>query len=451
MKNTICMALGATIFATLSCTGPEAAVDLQAEVPGVFKHGVPQTARLKPPSWKSFRDPEVLRLVTQVRTSNKDLKAASAQAREFLALIRKAHSASAVTVDGFGNVSADLENSTRTRDFSGGLSAAFEIDLWGRLRKATEAAASRAWASTAARDNLQLSLEAQAVSTYYTIRSLDSQIQSVNEAIARLQEIGRIANREIEAGLLGAFEKSRVDSAISTLKADRATLQRDRNRFENALAVLLGTNPSLYTAAKKGLTNAPPSIATYLPSSLLERRPDIAEAKALLEANQADIGVAWGDFFPRLNLFALIGLASPSLSQFFDGSEATSVGGDILGPILDGGERRANYDAAIARRDQGLAILEGTILRAFEDTENVLSDTQVLKAEYNARRQAVANARETIKGVRRRHRDGIDGLFQLVSIELSLNVQERLLHEAHGQQFVAAADVVRALGGDWRR
>ena len=123
----------------------------------------------------------------------------------------------------------------------------------------------------------------------------------------------------------------------------------------------------------------------------------------------------------------------------------------MLGPVLDGGLRRGNYEAAIAQRDEAVALLEGTVLRAFEDTENALSDTKVLKAEYQARKTAVANSKVTVEGVRRRHRDGIDSLFQLVTIELRLNEQERQMHQARGAQFVAAADTVRALGGDWKR
>ena len=451
MKNMIFMAASVAALTSISCNGPDAGVDLQTSAPGVFKNEPAPGSRSNPPSWTSFNDPQVRTLVSRVRSSNTDLKVASAQARQFLALIRTARSASRPSIDAFGSGRGDVQNSRLTREFSAGLAGALEIDLWGRLRKMTEAASARAVASEVARDNLQLVLETQAVSTYYTIKALDSQIKATDESISRMEEIGRIADREIEAGLVGTFEAARVDSAIGSLRGDQAILQRSRNRFENALAVLVGSNPSSFSVNDDGLSGSPPSISTYLPSSLLERRPDIAEAKALLDANQADIGIAWADFFPRLNLLGLIGLSSPSLDNLFRGNEAYSVGADLVGPVIDGGLRRSTYDATVARRDEALAALEGTVLRAFEDTENALSDSRVLNTEYQARKKAVANSRVTIEGVRRRHRDGIDSLFQLVSIELRLNVQEVQMHQAHGAQFVAAADTVRALGGDWRR
>ena len=330
MKNTIFAVLGESVsLLTLSCSGPDAGVNLQTKAPEVFKHDIPSGSLTEPPSWRSFNDSQVSLLVSQVRSSNTDLKAASARARQFLALIRTARSASALRVNAGGAGTGTLQESSLTRQFSASITGALEIDLWGRLRKMTEAAASRAAASSVARDNLQLVLETQAVSTYYTIQGLDSQIKSVDRAVVRLEEIGKIADREIEAGLVGTFEAARVRSAISTLKADQAILQRSRNRFENALAVLVGANPSSFTVSKAGLASSPPAISTYLPSSLLERRPDIAEAKALLNANQAEIGIAWGDFFPRLNLLGLVGLASPSLDNLFRGNEASTVGASL--------------------------------------------------------------------------------------------------------------------------
>lgn len=451
MEIKIYACLSLTVFSLLSCSGPEPAIALQTNVPDLFKNLPDQGNRVNPPTWQSFNDPVVKGIVSRVRSSNTDLQAAAAQTREFLALIHSARSASFLQLNGGVGARGDLRSSGVSDQFAGGLSAALEIDLWGRLRKATEAAAANADASIAAQDSLQLALEAQAVATYYTIQSVDSQIASTNDTIARLEEIGTFVDREIEAGLVGTFERARVDSAIGTLKADQGTLQRARNRFENALAVLVGANASTFTVKKQGLKGAPPALSAYLPSSLLERRPDIHEAKALLDANQAGIGVAWADFFPRLNLFALLGVSSPSLGNLFSSSEDLSAGGDLLGPLIDGGRRKANYQAAIARRDRALALLQGTVLRAFEDTENALSDIKVLESEYNARLAAVKGSRETNEGVRRRYRDGIDSLFQLVSVELQLNERELQRHDARGEQFVAAADLVRALGGDWRR
>lgn len=451
MKIMIRAVLSLSALSLVSCSSPEPAIALQKNAADAFKHLPDPEDRVEPPSWQSFTDREVGAIVARVRSSNTDLRAAAAQSREFLALIRSARSASFLQLDGRAGAGADVRSSGLNGDFSGGLSAALEIDLWGRLRKATEAAVASADASIAAQDSLQLALEAQAVATYYTIHSIDSQIDSTNGTIARLEEIGSFVDREIEAGLVGTFERARVDSAVGTLKGDRATLQRARNRFENALAVLVGANASTFTVRRKGLKGAPPAVSVYLPSRLLERRPDIHEAKALLDANQAGIGVAWADFFPRLNLLALLGVSSPSVGNLFRGGEDLSVGGDLLGPIIDGGRRRANYQAAIARRDRALALLEGTVLRAFEDTENALSDVKVLESEYDARLAAVRRSRETNEGVRRRYRDGIDSLFQLISVELQLNERELQLQDVRGQQFVAAADLVRALGGDWRR
>lgn len=450
MKNQLLFTVSLAPLLVLSCSSPSSQ-NYQVELSSHFKNGVDIGGQIQAPSWSSFNDAKVTSLVEQVRRSNTDLKAASAQAREFLALVRLAKSSSALQIDGGLSAQSDFQDGGSTREFAGGLSGAFEVDLWGRFRKETQAAASRAWASSAAKGSLQLSLEAQAVSAYYTLQSFDSQIQSTKQAISRLNTQAGYVDKQIEAGLLGSFEESRIDFAISTLEANLVSLKTDRNRVENALAVLVGTTPSAYHVQEKALSKAPPTIGTYLPSSLLERRPDILEAQALLEANEADIGVAWADFFPRLNLIGLLGVNSPSLSSLFQSSEAASAGASLLGPVVDGGRRRANFEAAGARRDKALADVESTVLRAFEDAENSLSDAELLNAEYLARKRAVENMRKTAERVRERQRQGIDSLFQLVSVELRLNEEENLMAAVRGQQFVAAANVVRSLGGDWKR
>ena len=376
---------------------------------------------------------------------------ASAQTREFLALVRRTQSASSIRIDGLASGGSDFQNSSLDgRDFSTGLSAALELDIWGRLRKATEASAARASASAAASDTLRLNLEAQAVSAYYQIQSLDSQVGAINKAVSKLKAHARIVDKKVEAGLLGSFESYRIEFAISSLEAESSQLATERGRLENGLAVILGVNPSSYRVPKRGITQSPPPIATNLPSTLLERRPDIIEARALLQASEADIGVAWADFFPRINLLGLVGFGSGRLSNLFDRGANSSIGADALGPVLDGGGRRANYAATQARRDAVLAQAEATTLRAFEDTENALSDLTHLRDEYNARKKAALNAAKTVEGVRKRYDYGVDSLFQLISVEIQVSEEERDQYRARGLQFVATANLIRALGGDWR-
>lgn len=260
----------------------------------------------------------------------------------------------------------------------------------------------------------------------------------------------RLQETRYQTGLINEVDVTRARTELATVEAEAHALTRQRAQVEHALAVLCGEAPVDFTLAPVASTAAPPEIPVGLPSTLLERRPDILGAEQHLHATSARIGVAKAAFFPRILLTGAAGLASADLGTLVDWpSRVWSVGPSIHFPIFEGGRNRAEYRAAQARYDQSLAAYRGTVLNAFREVEDALSDLSTLGAQAEAVHRALLSARDTAALANERYQKGLTSYLDVVDAQRAALLAERQHTQLHGQRAVSTILLAKALGGGW--
>lgn len=409
--------------------------------------------------WNSFGDPLLDGLVRETLASNRDLRIATARVDEFAAILAGTR-AQGMPQIGYG-LSGTRQRATEqgpipvlgdphSTSLSALLSASWEIDLWGRIRRETEAARANLLATEEARRGVVLTLISSVVISYVTLLDLDEQL-SVAEATAegRKKSVDLFETR-LAAGWISEFEMSQVRGEYESALAQIPPIRQAIAVQENALSVLLGRNPGPITRASTLASLNSPAVPAGLPSDLLIRRPDIMQAEQQLIASNALIGAARALFFPRISLTGLLGLASDSLGDLFAGSARTwSFTGDVAGPIYTGGGLTAAVDQAEARKDQSLANYELTIQNAFRDVEDSLADLRNSIELRDALARRVATLRRGLDLANERYENGYSDYLEVLDTERSLFSAELQLASARGDYFRAIVNLYRALGGDW--
>jgi multidrug efflux system outer membrane protein len=282
--------------------------------------------------------------------------------------------------------------SIKGNEFSVGANFSYELDLWGRVRRAVEAADAQALAAQDDRDGVMLMLSGQVATTYWQLRGLDADIAILNDALATRRESQQLIEARFNAGLSNELDVSRTRIERANAEADIQEAQRQRNTLEHALAVLVGASPSEAIVAPAAGTALPqpPAIPVGLPASLLGQRPDLAASVATLKAFNAQVGVAEGAYYPSLSLTGNFGYASETLSNLAKGSARQfSFGPLALSlPVFEGGRIEANVKLARARYDEAVANHEGRLLTALRDVEDALSDVQQRQKQGDVQVQA---------------------------------------------------------------
>ena len=328
----------------------------------------------------------------------------------------------------------------------------WELDIFGRVRRNTEAARADAQASQADYQNMILSVAANVANTYYNVRALDTEIEVINRTIHARQDALGIAQERLSAGLTGELDVVRERSELATDRADLEGVKRSREEMENALATLVGQPASTFHFAPHEIAaNAkPPHIPAGLPSRLLERRPDVAEAERNLAASNARVGVAVAAFFPRITLTGAAGFESATVTDLFNWqSHLWQIGPSINLPIFEGFRNQANLQAAHARYDQSVAQYRQQVLVAFQDVENALADLRTLAAQSEQQNLAVEASRRTLQLSQDQYRNGAVTFLDVVDAERTLFDSERTAAQLLGQRLQATVQLIKALGGGW--
>ncbi len=246
------------------------------------------------------------------------------------------------------------------------------------------------------------------------------------------------------------MDVTRARTELANVEAELHAITRVRAQIEHALAVLCGQPPANFTVAAKASSIAPPEVPTGLPSELLQRRPDIVEAEQLLQASSARIGVAKAAFFPTIKLTSTAGLASADLGLLFNGaSRVWSIGPSIHVPIFEGGRNKANLKAAEARYEQSVASYRGTILNAFREVEDALSDLTTLSSQSEAVNRALLSARDTAALANERYQRGLSSYLDVVDAQRIALQAERHESQLRGQRAISTILLAKALGGSW--
>jgi multidrug efflux pump len=434
--------------------------DYKAEELGAWKQGRPLDNVPKGTWWRVFDDAKLNELESRALASNQDLKAAVARVDQSRATARVARSEflpslnfdpgwyrqrySPNQVPSFGNVTANT--------FSTPLDLSYEVDLWGRVRRSFESARADAQASLASFYGVLLTLQADVAQNYFAIRALDAEIGTVNGTVNLRKEQVQLVRSRFGGGVGSDLDVARAETELATTEAEAASLAQRRAELENAIALLIGSNPSSFQLATD--TNAwnpqPPEIPAGLPADLLERRPDVAEAERQLASANARIGVAKASFFPVLTLTGSGGFVSGDIDSLFKWDSRTwSLGPSLSLPIFAGGRNRANYRRSQAARDEAIAHYRQLVLVAFGEVENSLSGIRFLATQAEAQQRAVMNAQRAADLATDRYRSGIVSYLEVVDASREALLSERANAELAGQRLIASVQLIKALGGGW--
>jgi multidrug efflux system outer membrane protein len=442
--------------------------------------------------WSVYEEATLNALIEEALEHNRDLALAMArvdEARAFLTVAR---------ADQFPEVGAQVGYSrTRQSEVTGfpvpsgvkstrnlhsvTLEAAYEIDLWGKFRRATEAARAELFASEEAREAVLLSLTAQVAQTYFALVALDAQTAVTRRTIATRRESFDLQQQRFDAGVIGELDLRQQEAEVAAALALLPTLERSRTETESALAVLLGRPPRAIVEERiervvlndavsandtRGqIPSCPPNSAeslrdsrcgmplvvpSGLPSDLLLRRPDLREAEERLVAANARIGVARAAYFPSVVLTGYLGSESAELSDLFSGPAGIwQFAASLAQPIFTAGRLRAQEDIAIARERQALAQYERAVQNAFRDVQNALAAQIRAREQLEAETQRAAAFAQALKLAQMRYESGIASLIDVLDSERNLLSAELNRVDASRAQRAAVADLVKALGGGW--
>lgn len=424
----------------------------------LWQQAIPKDTQPRGAWWEIFNDPELNQLEVQAVHSNRSLEAALARLERSRAAARLPKADLLPTLD----LNPDFDHFQRTLSSFGGagtitnddiripLDLSYEVDLWGKIRRSFEAARADAQASAAFLESLMLSITAEVARTYFLLHALDAELDALRKTVSLRQEAQQLINQRAEAGLASELEKARVAAEVKTAEAESLDVERRRAELENALAVLCGRMASDFTVADKPLGAVPPQIPAAIPSTVLERRPDIAEAERLLASANARIGVAKAAFFPVLSITGSAGWQSAKLENLIDADSLVwSIGPSLSVPVFAGGRNSANYRAAQADHEQATAEYRRRVLVAFQEVEDALAAVRLLARQQEAQEGVVAALRHSASLSLQRYTEGLVSFLDVVDSERERLSAERRAVQIHGQRMTAAILLIKALGGSW--
>jgi multidrug efflux system outer membrane protein len=444
---------------------PAASPDTVRSAPDGTTWKLAQPAESQPRGewWKAFKDTRLDGLIAQATASNQNLTVAAARVKQARAIagIAEADRIPQVGV-GIGAQraqSAPLEAGATpgsrispVTSYRASLSASYEVDLFGRVSSNVAAARGDAAASEATFRSVLLSLQADVAQTYFRLRALDAEIATVNQTVRLREESVRVTGRRFELGDIGEFDLSRAKTELSTARADAIGLQRQRATAEHALAVLLGQPASNFGAASDPLEASAslPLIPAGLPSSLLERRPDIAGAQRTMEAANARIGVARSAMFPALSIGANGGGVAGTFADVFKWSSRSWLLGAALSmPLIDGGRNRSKVVASEAALEEAVGSYRQSVLVAFAEVEDNLAGLRVLAGQGAEIEAAVVSARRSADLAQKLYDAGRGSYLELLDAQRNLANVERTAVQLRGDRAVTTVALIRALGGGW--
>lgn len=411
--------------------------------------------------WRLYDDAKLDALVGRLNLSNQNLAAAEAQYREARALVRGARSQLFPTVGGSGGVTRAAQGGSTSsvqggsavgisENYSVGLDAAWELDIWGRLRRNLEANRANMQASAADLAAVRLSLQSELVQTYLRLRVMDEQQRLLNQTVEAFARSLRLTQNQYRAGIVPKSDVTQALTQLRSTEAQAIDLQWQRAQMEHAIAVLIGVPPAELNIAELDDIPELPAVPLALPSHLLERRPDIASAERQVIAANAQVGVAEAAWYPDLTLSASGGYRNSSMSNLISlPNRFWSLGPQLAVTLLDFGGRRADLEAAEANYDLTVANYRQTVLDSFREVEDNLVQLRVLAAEAVVQRQALDAAQESLRLIQNQYRAGTVDFLSVATVQTSALNNERTYLALLGDQLAASVQLIAALGGGW--
>ena len=406
----------------------------------------------KGPWWTLFGDPILNDLASQVDVSNQNVAAAVASYAQARALVQQQR-ASLFPEVGL-NTSADrsggngVDTESRYRLSIGG---SWEPDIWGRLRAGASAASASAQASAADLAAARLSAQGELAVNYFLVREADAQLALLATTIEGYQRVLTITQNRFDAGIVARSDVLQAQTQLANAQGDQLTIARQRAQFDNAIAILIGKAPSSFSLAAAPWTGTVPDIPVGVPSTLLERRPDIAAAERRVAAANQQIGIARSAYYPSIGLSGSYGTGGSKVSDLFSVSNALwSFGLSAAQSIFNAGAIRASVAGAEAQHQATVARYRQTVLEAFGDVENQLAAARILASQQVLRKQASDAADQVEIQMLNRYKAGQVGYSEVVLAQASALSARRALIQVQADRQATAVALIQSIGGGWR-
>ncbi len=438
----------------------------QAEMPAAWP-GLPENAKAYDTAhwWSVYGDAQLDKLIDEALAHNHDIELAAARIDEARArlVLADAERDPTATV-GFrpsitrttkrGAVPTFPGQHFTNTDYRATVNASYEIDLWGKLRGATEVARANLFASEAARDTVKNTLTAQVAQGYFALLALDAQLETSHRTEQTRQDALKLQQLRMKSGVTSEFEVRQVEADLAAVQAQIPALERSRTEQENALAVLLGRSPRdiMEGTIARGQSSLPTEavVPAGLPSELLLRRPDLRQAEQQLIAAHGNVGVARTAYYPSISLTGYFGGESKSLADLFIGpARIFQFAAALVQPIFDGKRIGASVDAAKAQEQQAIAQYRQAIANAFSDVRNALVAQQKAQEIRTAELAHVDALQKSYALAKLRYENGVASQLDLLDAERNLLQAQLNLAEAERAQRAAVSDLFKAMGGGW--
>ncbi|MCA1962613.1 MAG: efflux transporter outer membrane subunit [Prosthecobacter sp.] len=427
---------------------------------GPWRTARPADAAERGDWWHLFRDSRLSALMQEAEQHSPTLEITRQRVLEARALARADRAGFFPNATLRHSAQRDRATGSMQFQFAGGrtrntllnvLDLQYEIDFWGRVRNQARAGAARGDAAEADLQNARLGLLSELAMNYYALRLQDAQLALLRRTVSVRQRTVELARKRFAQGDVAQVDVAQAETDLAETQAEAIGLERDRAELEHAIALLLGKVPGELTLPALPLTGQPPALPRALPSTLLERRPDIAAAEREMAALNAEIGVARAAYFPSITL-GVRGGTQTSFYELMDNRSSHVWGlgpAAVEWPLLRGGRVRAGYVAAKARYEQGTARYRQTVLNAMREVEDALSGLEVLRRQSAAQDATVAAAARALELSQKRYESGLVAYFEVLDAQRTLLRAEREATRLQGQLYLATVMLVKALGGGW--
>lgn len=436
----------------------------EAAAPAAFRDqtGAAAESTADLPWWSIYRDPILQALIRQALAGGYDPRIAAARVEESRALEAEVRGQFLPSVGYDGNASRGRNTlftqpnpgggGATTSGFDGYLAAAWELDLWGRIRRLDEAARSQLLEAEAARRGVLLSLVSSVATDYFQLLELDAEVQVAQSAVDSFGESLKLFNERLRGGVASRLETSSAEAALASSAAQIPALHQQIAFKENELCLLLGRTPGVVArGAPLASQETPPEIPVGLPSDLLERRPDVMQAEGAARAANANIGVTIGGFLPRIGLSGLLGAVSSRLQSITDRkSELWAAGAQVTGPIFAGGALKGEYRAAREAWELAKLQYQQAALNAFVDTSNALVMRTTVDEIRTQREREVGAYKDAVQIAMERYKAGNANYYEVLQAQQQLFPAEVQLAQARRDRMLSLVELYRALGGGWK-
>ena len=434
----------------------------QVETPPQWRIDYPQSADIANTKWwEAFGDPKLNQLIETALRENRDLVVAAARVEQFMGTLRTTRSRFYPQID-YG-IDASRNRLSRVGQpplapgadpyytlYQGALGASWQIDLFGRVQRQTEAANAQLLATEQGRRGVVLSVVTSVATSYIALRALDRQLEIAKSTADNYAGSLRIMDLRFKGGVASQVEVSQVESQYQQARAAIPAIEQQIAAQENLISILIGRNPGPISRGKPILKLGTPGVPADLPSTLLERRPDILQAEQNLVAANANVGVAKSLYYPTISLTGLLGSISTAFGDFLTGaSRAGYVAAGVAGPIATFGGIEGQVESAEAAQRAALAIYQQTILNAFRETNDALVGAQKTRETAEAQVKRAASLREYARLARVRFDNGAASYLEVLYAENERFAAELESVRANSNRFTALVDVYKAVGGGW--